>query len=110
VRRILSTWWAGLAFWLTAGVLASAVLTCLASLFLIGLPHGWDTATSWAGIRSRFAWIAVFLLPAAATVHLLLWLGTRDRNRTRGAAGPRSRLRPAASPYPRASRRPGHHR
>ncbi|MFE7168604.1 hypothetical protein [Streptomyces sp. NPDC057616] len=100
MRKIFSTWWAGLAFWLAAGLLASAALTCLVSLFLIGLPHGWDTATSWADVRLRFSWIAVFLLPAAATVHLVLRLCTRDRGRAPGAGAAR----------PGSSRRGGLHR
>jgi hypothetical protein len=110
VRKILSTWWAGLAFWLAAGVLASAVLTCLASLYLLGLPHAWDTATSLADIRLRFSWIAAFLLPAAATVHLVLWLCTRDRSRTHVADSSRPRFRPAPAVYPKNSRRGGQHR
>lgn len=101
VRKIFSTWWAGLAFWLTVGALASAGLTCLVSLFLIGLPHGWDTATSWTDVRPRLTWIALRVLPAAATVHLVLWLCTRDRSRAPGAG---------ADPRPGSSRRGGLHR
>ncbi|MGY6019914.1 hypothetical protein ACWCQ7_09725 [Streptomyces spinosirectus] len=108
----MSTWWAGLAFWLAAGLLVSVTLTCLASLLLIGLPHGWDTATSWADVRLRLSWIALFVLPAAATVHLVLWLCTRDRGRDRGrgpgAGGPGPVA--GAGPRPGSSRRGGLHR
>ncbi|MFG2793174.1 hypothetical protein [Streptomyces sp. NPDC048419] len=110
MRKILSAWWAGLAFWLAAGVLATAALTCLASLVLIGLPHGWDTATSSADVRLRFSWIAVFLLPAAVSIHVVLWLCIRDRGRTRGADSPRPQFRPGIHAYPRPSRRGGQHR
>ncbi|MFJ9537548.1 hypothetical protein ACIRPX_09870 [Streptomyces sp. NPDC101225] len=120
MRKILSSWWAGLAFWLAVGGLTSVALTCLVSLYLMGLPHGWDTATSWDDVRMRFSWIAFVLLPTAATVHLVVWLCTRDRSRAPGAAGARpapSRRPGGSAPAPRAAegrppsyRRGGRHR
>lgn len=38
-------------------------LTQLASLYLMGLPHGWETATSRSDFGLRFLWIAGFLVP-----------------------------------------------
>jgi len=78
----------GLAVCVLAGVLASAVLTLLTSVLLIGLPHGWTTATSWADVPLRFSWIVRFVVPAAVTVQLTIRLRDRARTRRRGD-GPR---------------------
>ncbi|MQY32122.1 hypothetical protein SRB17_00630 [Streptomyces sp. RB17] len=69
------------------------VLTLLTSMVLIGLPHGWKTATSWADIWLCFSWIARILVPATVFTHLVIRL-----------------CRHAWTPRPRPSWRDGPHR
>jgi hypothetical protein len=65
--------------YLVAAVLWSAALSLLTSMVLTGLPHGWDTAWSWADIRLRTTWIAGVVVPAALGTHVVNLLWDRPR-------------------------------
>ncbi|MFF4693507.1 hypothetical protein [Streptomyces sp. NPDC001307] len=85
-----SVWWKGLVRWMAVAVLASTVLSLLISAFLLGLPHGWKTATSLADITLRTSWIARFLVPATVVTHLVVHVSRRGRLHTHGRHQPRS--------------------
>lgn len=89
-RDVIRVWWVGLSRWLAIAVLVSVVLSLLTSAALIGLPHGWETATSWADITLRSSWFAGYLVPVAVAVHLLMHL-----RRRRQQPGP-DRYRPSS--------------
>lgn len=104
--------------YLAAALVWSAVLSLLTSVVLTGLPHGWETAWSWADIRLRTTWIAGVLAPAALGTHLVIRLWDRPRCPTRTADRPRPSERAADRPrprtrvtdHPRPSKRGGLHR
>ncbi|MFF3505549.1 hypothetical protein [Streptomyces sp. NPDC003247] len=75
---------------MAVAVPASVVLSFLTSAVLIGLPHGWKTATSWADITLRTSWIAGFLVPVTVTTHLVIHLCRRTRRRTHSPYQPGS--------------------
>ncbi|MFE1290475.1 hypothetical protein [Streptomyces sp. NPDC058751] len=91
-RDSTGAWWKGLARRTAFAVLASALLSLLVSAVLLGLPHGWSTATSWADITLRSSWIAGFLVPATAVTHLALHVRP-GRPRPHGHHRPRSFMR-----------------
>ncbi|WP_406331236.1 hypothetical protein [Streptomyces sp. NBC_00203] len=94
--------------YLAAALVWSAALSLLTSMVLTGLPHGWETAWSWAGIRRRTTWIAGVLAPAALGTHLVIRLWDRPRRPKRTADRPRPRTR--VTDHPRPSKRGGLHR
>ncbi|GAA4071860.1 hypothetical protein GCM10022233_55950 [Streptomyces shaanxiensis] len=106
-RDVTKAWWVGLVTSLAVAVLASAALSLLTSILLMGLPHGWETATSWADIRLRFSWIAGVLVPVAVGTYLMIRLSHRGRTPTQGTDRPRPT--PGAD-RPRPSPRGGRHR
>ncbi|MEU0402605.1 hypothetical protein ABZ318_20665 [Streptomyces sp. NPDC006197] len=75
---------------MAVAVLVSAVLSLLVSAVLIGLPHGWKTATSLADITLRSSWIAGFLVPVAVAMHLVIHFHRRSRLPPQGRSRPRS--------------------
>jgi hypothetical protein len=89
-RDATKVWWVGLASRVAVAVLASAVLSLLTSVVLIGLPHGWKTATSWADITLRSSWIAGFLVSVAVATHLMSHFRRRRRHPTHDRDRPRS--------------------
>ncbi|NEC86262.1 hypothetical protein [Streptomyces sp. SID12501] len=78
-RNAAKVWWLGLARWVAIALLASVVLSMLASVTLLGLPHAWDTATSWTDIKRRTSWLVHVLVPVGVATHLLI----RFRHRIR---------------------------
>ncbi|GAA5025475.1 hypothetical protein [Streptomyces siamensis] len=118
-RRRVPGWTACLA----AAVLVSAALSLLASMILMGLPHGAESALSWTDTLRRTTWIAGVLVPAAVGTYAVIGLGHRLRTRAayrarpeaRGAADLVGAVRPwteAAGPADRSrlSKRGGLHR
>ncbi|MFE4371643.1 hypothetical protein ACFRMN_26035 [Streptomyces sp. NPDC056835] len=97
-RDATRAWWAGLVGRVAVAVLVSAGLSLLTSIVLIGLPHGWETATSWADITLRSSWIAGFVVPVTIATHLM----SHFRRRRRHPAHDRDR--------PRSFKRGGKHR
>ncbi|AZQ32300.1 hypothetical protein EJ357_01530 [Streptomyces cyaneochromogenes] len=87
-RDVTKAWWAGLVTCMAVAVLGSVALSLLTSIFLMGLPHGWETATSWADIRLRFSWIAGVLVPVTVGTYLVNRLSHRGRTPTHGADRP----------------------
>ncbi|MFE5595740.1 hypothetical protein [Streptomyces sp. NPDC056549] len=85
-----SVWWKGLVRWMAVAVLASTVLSLLISAFLLGIPHGWKTATSLADITLRTSWIARFLVPATVVTYLVVHVSRRRRLHPQGRYQPRS--------------------
>ncbi|MFE1753738.1 hypothetical protein [Streptomyces anandii] len=89
LARWLSRAGAGVSGWparSAAAVVWSLLLSALASMVLLGLPHGWETATAGKDFVLRAAWIAAVLVPAVLGAHLAV--GARDRyRRARGPAG-----------------------
>ncbi|MGW4699065.1 hypothetical protein [Streptomyces sp. NPDC004285] len=85
-----SVWWKGLVRWMAVAVLASTVLSLLVSAFLLGLPHGWRTATSLADITLRTSWIARFPVPATVVTYLVVHVSRRRRLHTHGRHQPSS--------------------
>lgn len=81
----------GLFLCLVAAVGTSMVLSLMASVVLMGLPHAWDTATSWADIRLRTAWIAGVIIPAALAAYLLIRISGRPRRPKRDERDPHRR-------------------
>ena len=88
-RDVTKAWWVGLVTCLAVAVLASVALSLLTSVFLMGLPHGWETATSWADIRLRFSWIAGVLVPVVVGTYLVTRLSHGGRTPPRDADRPR---------------------
>ncbi|WP_432189060.1 hypothetical protein [Streptomyces sp. Tue6028] len=76
---------------LAAAVLVSAALSLLASMVLMGLPHGADSALSWTDIRRRTIWIAGVLVPAAVGTYAVIGLGQRLRTRAGDRVRPEAR-------------------
>ncbi|MDX3239030.1 hypothetical protein PV392_25755 [Streptomyces sp. ME03-5709C] len=54
---------------LATALLWSVVLSCLTSVLLMGLPHGWESALSLRDILLRTAWIAFLVVPSAVGAH-----------------------------------------
>ncbi|MFF4558864.1 hypothetical protein [Streptomyces sp. NPDC001422] len=71
-KRVSRTWWIELAVYVAFGVLAATVLCMAGSVLLMGLPHGWQAATTWAQIEHRFLWLVVRLVPASVAVYLIV--------------------------------------
>ncbi|MFF5282514.1 MULTISPECIES: hypothetical protein [Streptomyces] len=97
-RDATKAWWEGLVRRVAVAMLVSAVLSLLVSALLIGIPHGWKTATSLADITLRTSWIARFLVPIAVAMHLVIHFHRR------------SKLPPRGRPRPRSTKRGGQHR
>ncbi|WP_369149143.1 hypothetical protein [Streptomyces sp. R44] len=93
-----NVWWKGPVRWTAVAVLASTVLSLPISTLLLGLPHGWKTATSLADITLRTSWIARFLVPATVVTYLVVH------------ASRRSRLHPDGCHQPRPFKKSGQHR
>ncbi|MEU6259069.1 hypothetical protein [Streptomyces sp. NPDC047043] len=64
---------------LGTAVVWSCLLSLLTSAVLIGLPHGWDTATSPADIFLRTVRIVDVLVPVVLGTHLVIRLRARRR-------------------------------
>ncbi|MFF4254075.1 hypothetical protein ACFY1L_23000 [Streptomyces sp. NPDC001663] len=64
---------------LGAAVVWSCLLSLLSSAVLIGLPHGWDTATSPDDVLLRTVRIVDVLVPVALGTHLVIRLRGRRR-------------------------------
>lgn len=71
-KRISRTWWTELCAFLVAGVLAATVLCLGASALLIGLPHGWHSATTWSYVEHRFLWLLGLLSPASLVAYAVV--------------------------------------
>lgn len=89
-RDAAGVWREGLARRVAVAVLASAVFSLLISALLLGLPHGWKTATSLADITLRTSWIAAFLVPTTVITHLAVQASRRRRPHPDGRSQPRS--------------------
>ncbi|MDX3095032.1 hypothetical protein PV703_07785 [Streptomyces sp. ME01-24h] len=50
---------------LATALVWSALLSCLTSVLLMGLPHGWESALSVRDILLRTGWIAFLVTPSA---------------------------------------------
>lgn len=85
-----NVWWRGLVRWTAVAVLASTVLSLLISAVLLGLPHGWETATSLADITLRTSWIARLLVPATVVTYLVVHVSRPRRPHIHGSHPPRS--------------------
>ncbi|MEW2569272.1 hypothetical protein [Streptomyces sp. NPDC047070] len=80
-RVIGRTWWTEFAAYLALGVLASTALCLAASVLLMGLPHGWQAATTWSYTEDRFVWLAGRLVPASVVAYLVVRLRRHARQR-----------------------------
>ncbi|MEU5977539.1 hypothetical protein [Streptomyces sp. NPDC047315] len=87
-RDATGAWWEGLGRRVVGALLLSVFLSLMASVALMGLPHGWETATSFADITLRTAWITGFVVPAAVAKHLVAHFRRRSRSRTHGRYQP----------------------
>jgi hypothetical protein len=70
--------------YLLGAVVCSVVLSLMATVFLMGLPHAWNAALSWHNIRLRTAWTAGVLIPSALLAYLVTRFADRPRRRKPG--------------------------
>ncbi|MFE1800791.1 hypothetical protein ACFW9L_32170 [Streptomyces sp. NPDC059517] len=90
VRIISRAWWTELAAYLALGVLAATALCLAASLLLMGLPHGWQAATTWSYIEHRFVWLVSRLVPVSVVAYLVVWVRRHARERRTRSGSPAS--------------------
>ncbi|MFD9204640.1 hypothetical protein ACFWDP_41080, partial [Streptomyces anthocyanicus] len=65
-------------------VLAATALTLAASFLLMGLPHGWQAATTWAYVEHRFVWLVSRLVPVSVVPYLVVCVRRHARERRAG--------------------------
>ncbi|MFJ9034927.1 hypothetical protein ACIRQP_42340 [Streptomyces sp. NPDC102274] len=88
----LARWWLmssdrrtpGWIAYLAVAVFWSAALSLVLTVLLLGLPHGWEAALSWANILRRVGWIGGVLVPATLGTYLVTSIWDWSRSLERG--------------------------